>query len=479
MRPIFKIIISILLVFAIIFVVVLLKTNHDKFKITTNKSTKVFEPQLSSLNFPLLISVGDIEKLANVRIKKVIFDKKIQFKDGPDSLLLKITRMGDLDFRMEDNHLNTSVPLKLEIVFEKKITRQKKILLFKEKPITLLLSARFRSSIHLKENMDVSTSTILKEVVWNEEPIVNILGFEFNLKTKINEILEEKSSEIVSKIDQQILNKINVKKPTAKVWDNLQKSIIANKENGLYIRIQPQSLSVHVDKSLNDSIKLNLIVTSKIYARFAADTLLIRKVKFPARIKVMQNGNVKPSTIFLQGLFPLTKLNEIISSKLVGKTFDVKGLNLKIKKIEIRNEKNNIYLKIKHEGDVFGEVVLKGIPKLSKDKKHIFIDNVYFENKLNDQVFDSFTDLLHAQILLLLKENVAFDISKIMNSIPDLARTTIGKSKVAKKADISLHHLEIEKVRIELTKYNIQILVSGHSNFEIALKQTSFKFYKK
>ncbi len=480
MKTFFKVIVSLIALVVISLVVVMIVADHKKLKILENESEKVYEPELTTLNFPLLISMNDIEKLANAKIKKVLVDKRTPLKNGNDTLILKVTRLGDLDFELYNDYFNSSIPLKLEVQYIKKIIGKKNISFFKKEPLTLFISAKFRSAINLQEDMKVKSVTTLTEIKWDEEPNIKVLGIEFNLKEKINELMLEKAPEITANIDAQIGNKIDLRKPTLKIWNNLQKSIKANKhQKDLFLRIQPQTLSVHVDKSLNDSLKLDLLVTSRMFVRFASDTAEIAKVAFPKKIKIIRKTADDISNIQLHFLFPLDRLNQIIKEKLEGKTFDVKGMKVRIKKIQVINGTRNIYVRIKHGGDITGQILVKGMPKLSADKKVLSIENVSFENQLDDEVFNSMTDLLHAQILMLLRENVHFDIGETMGAIPSFARKAIDKSKLAKKADIDLNHLEIEDLRIELTKHNIQLIVSGRSSFEVALKRDVFKILKR
>lgn len=480
MKTFFKVIVSIIALVVTALIVIMLVADHKKLKILENESEKMYEPELTTLNFPLLISMNDIEKLANAKIKPVLVDKRIPMKNGSDTLTLKVTRLGDLNFELNNKFFNSSIPLKLEVQFSKKIIGKKNVQLFKKEPLTLFISAKFRSAIDLQQNMTIKCKTELTEIQWNEEPNIKVLGIQFNLKEKINELMMEKAPEITANIDAQMATKINLKKPMMKIWNNIQKSIPASKDQkDLFLRIQPQGLSVHVDKSLNDSLKLDLGVTSKIYVRFAADTAEIAKVAFPSKIRIARKMKDDMSHLQLHILFPLDRLNQIIREKLQGKTFDVKGLSVRIKKIQVINGTRNIYVRIKHGGDITGQILVKGMPKLSADKQVISVENVSFENQLDDEVFNSMTDLLHAQILSLLKDNVHFDVGSVLGSIPTYARKAIDKSKLAKKADIALNHLEVENLKIELTKRNIQLIVSGQSSFEVALKKESFKILKK
>jgi len=481
MRTTFKIIATLLSLIVVAVVVIMLVVEHKELKFVENTSEKIFQPEVTTMNFPLLISMKDIEQVANAKIKHVLADKRIPLNNGNDTLILKVTRMGKLDFSLDNAYFNSSIPLKLEVQYIKKIIGKKNVQFFKKEPLTLFISAKFRSIINIRENMKLNVRSTLTEIQWNEEPNIKVLGIEFNLKEKINEIMLEKAPGITSRIDQLISAKIDLKKPALKVWNNIQKSIKANKkQKDLYVRIQPQTLGIHVDKTLNDSLKLDLIVTSKVFVRFAEDTAGIALVAFPKKIDVIARSEVEGvSKIYLHCLFPLERLNRILKKELAGKEFQIKGYNVKIRRIRLINGQHNIYLRVKHSGSIKGEILLRGFPRLSEDKKVLAIKNVSFENRLDDEVFNSMADLLHQQILELMRDYMSFDVGGLMDAIPDYARKAISKSKISKKADISLVHLDVDDLHTMLTKDNIQFLISGKSSFEVSLKKESFKILKK
>lgn len=88
----------------VIFLVLLLlvfgfyKCGRNRIHYAENTSTEVFEPQLSRLYFPVYLSINDLQKLANQKLKTVLIDKVQVMANQKDSLDLKAIRTGDLQF---------------------------------------------------------------------------------------------------------------------------------------------------------------------------------------------------------------------------------------------------------------------------------------------------------------------------------------------------------------------------------------------
>jgi len=449
------------------------KPRHLELK--QNQSTTLVEPAITTFNFPLYISVSDLEKLINKKLKILLADKTIPFENGKDSLKVKMYRLGNFSVQLQNEKIISSVPLKLEIQIQKHLIGKKSITFLKKKPFIIQLKVHFSSDFQIDEFLKFHTKTKLTKIEWLEEPELKILGIDFNMKRKIDEIISAKTLEINRKFDNLIYKKINLKKPTLKIWNNLQKAILANKtQKDLFVRIQPQNLAVFVNKNSTDSLKLNLVVTSKVYLRF--DTLLISKVDFPKKIKLL---SVPPSDsmskINIHFLLPLAKLNQILDEKIAGKTIKIKGIKVKIESISVSNGLKYLNLKVKHSGGINGTSYFKGIPVLSKNKKTISIQDIDFENKIETKVFNSLADMFHEEILKLIQKNIQFKVGQMMDSIPTMAKNVIQKSKFSKKAVVNLNHLKINELKIHLTKSNVELLISAESIFEIAVRKESFK----
>lgn len=479
MSKFFKIVLIIIAIVLLSIVGVVLFARHKSLYFKENKSTRLYEPELTTLNFPVLIAISDIQKLANQKIKTVLINKTVPMKNAGDSLILKVTRMGDIRFNLVNQDFYSSIPLKIEIQVIKKLIGKKNIQIFKKDPFTLMITGKFQSKVTLQNDLKINSTTSLKEIVWQEAPNLTIMGMNFNIQKQVDNLLKEKAPEITAKIDDLIRDKINLRKPVLKIWNKLQRGLPANKElKDLYIKIQPQSLSVFVDKSKSDSLKLNMIVTSKVYLRFATDTSSIKRKELPQKIKILRKPNTQMSELSMHFLVPMEKLNEVLKQRLMNQELTLQSMRVKLQEINVINGTKDMFVKIKITGDFDGEILVKGLPVLSDDKKTIYISNIELESKLKDPLFNSFTDLLHEQINDLLKQNVDFNIEELMQSVPDFARKAINKSKMAKKAEITLNHLEVTDLKIYLTKNNVQLLIEGESDFEIAVKKEGFKLKK-
>lgn len=470
----------ILVIVLALLTVAVLSIRRKRLYIKENTSTEMYEPEISTFSFPVYLSVKDIEELINRKIKIQFVNKQLSIEGGKDSVILKIERLKDIQVQLKNGNFYFKVPLKLELVYLKNLGLKKNVAIFKKEPVTVSLIAFFKSDVDLKDNLKLKTKTKLTHIQWLEEPSLTVLGINFDIKKKASSILEEKSPEITKMIDKMIAEKVDLRKPLDRIWGKMQKSLPATKhQENLYVKIQPQTVAVFVNKNFSDSIKLELQVTSKIYVRHGQDTSQIKRTKFPDKIKLLTEENRwEKDKIQIHALLLLSEINKTLNEKLVGKTLDIPGFNIQIAKIRVHNGNKNIVTAIDLKGTLEGTVRVKGIPVLSQDRSRLFISDLDFETKITDRTFNSISDILHAQIRSLLTENLNFDLSGVFSSISDLAQKSIDTTKMAQKADIRIQDLEIEKLKIHLTQNSIQVVIFGASDFEISIKKEGFKFKK-
>lgn len=474
------------LIFSIIAVIIsislifLFTIRKNKIYLIENTSTEVFEPELSTFYFPVYLAIKDLQELINRKVKVNIINKHLPIKDGKDTIILKIERLEDINLKLANGNFNLKVPLKLEVGFLKNVGLTKNMPFFKKKPVTIKLVAHFRSEVFLQDDLSLKTKTKLTDIEWIEQPTVSVLGIKFDIKNKAESVLDENAIKITKMIDDMIQQKVNLKKPVNRIWSKMQKSLPATKhQENLFVKIQPQKVAVYIDKNNSDSLKLDLKVTSKIYVRFGDDTNQVKRTKFPNKIEILTAPN-KPvlDQIQIHALLLLTEINKTLNDKLVGKSLEIPNFNIRIAKIRVYNGIKNVAIQIDLKGALQGSVFVKGRPVLSGDKSKFYVKDLDFESRLQDEVFNSFADLLHEQLRDILNENLKFDLTGIFSSITDLAQRSIDTTKMAKKADFDIQQLIIDKLDIHLTENSIQLIIFGKSNFEISVKKEGLKFKK-
>lgn len=464
-----------------IFIVIGFVVNYKRKVIhwTKNESERAYEPEISVLHFPVDLSVQDIQKLANQKLKVILIDKPQAMKNRKDSLDLKVTRKGDLQFHLKNEKLHAYIPLQVEVAIIKKVGKSS-VRILKNNPIIFEMDIYSESSFELRDDIKIDANTTITDMIWKQEPVVKIAGIDFNIKDLIDKKLTEKLPEITEAIDEVIKTKINLRKTIDRVWTKLQYNKPVSKENNdFYVKIYPQNLAVYVDKSRNDSLRLNLVAESKLYLRHSKDTAHIKTVELPKKITVLKKyEGEKSSRVYLHALLPVDELNGLINQKLSKKDYFIKGLRFTINSIELVTGENCLVGTINVAGSVNGAIKLKGLPAFSAKNGMITIENTEIESKLDETLINVTTDLFTSEILGFLNMYSTINSDDVMEQLPELARNKIQNSKMIKKIDFRLYDLDVRSVDLKLAKDNIQLLIAADADFGIAVKKEGLKLKK-
>lgn len=444
-----------------------------------NTSSEFYEPEVSKLYFPVYLSVDDLQELTNNKLNNVLVDQVQVMDNKKDSIDMKVTRTGDLRFYLEKEQLHASIPLKVDLVIIKKMGASS-LKIFEKHPLTFEMDVQLVSEFNLQTDFHLKLKTSVKNISWKREPTVKIAGIDFNIKELVEKKLLEKTPEIIKNVDNSVRNKVNLHQTIDKLWKKVQLGKPLKKgEKDFFVTIQPHTLAVYVDKTMKDSLRLNLELDSKVYIRHAKDTINIGKTPLPKSVTVLNKpSEITTSKVYLHGLFPLYELNELLNRNLKGKLIEKSGVKIKVKSVKLLNARKSIIGEIQITGDLDGKVIIKGYPSFSKETSKISIKSLEIESNLNDPLISVAADMLVNELLSLLNRNVSVYSTDLTDKAPDFARNKIQQSKLAQKADVTLNELHIQAAEVKLTKDNIQLLVTAETNFEITVKKEGLKLKK-
>lgn len=450
--------------------------NQKKIRYVKNTLKETYEPELSTLYFPVYLSVDDLQKLANQKLRKVLVNKVHAMDNRKDSLDVKIIRTGDLEFHLKDEKIYAFMPLRAEISVIRKVG-EGTMKFFRNNPLTFEAGVYATVLVNLDEKIRIKANSTITEIRWKQEPEVKIAGIRLNVKRMVEKNLEEQLPELTDRLNDIIRDKINLRKTIDRIWTKLQYNKCVDKKDREYVvKIQPWNLSVHVDKTMQDSLRLNLMVKSKLYLRHVSDTAGIKKIPLPEKINVLKKySSENESKIYLHALVPLHILNETLCRALNDKKLNVKGTNVRIKSIDLVTGKDCMVGDIDVYGDVNGRIRIKGLPVFSKEKEVITVEKLELESKLDEELINTAAGLFINEILFVLNQQSTINTGELFKKLPGLARDELQKSKLTQKADVTLRELEINDVQLKLTEHNIQLLIEASPDFEIAVKKEGLK----
>ena len=189
----------------------------------------------SEISVPIKLPLSEIQSVINTKIPLILVQNR-KIKAG---IKLSISRSGTISLDGEDQRLDWSVPLLVDVShpFVGNIAS------FKITPV-------FASELEPKTDYTLKSETTLKKVEWIDPAIIKILGSEIDLSGIVDELILDESDKITKLIDDQ-LSKLDLKKVLSKTWSKISNPIRVNR------KVQPIYLLVDARKVILRNFNLN------------------------------------------------------------------------------------------------------------------------------------------------------------------------------------------------------------------------------
>lgn len=433
----------------------------------------IYTPSTTEFVIPLSIALEDIEKLANTRLKTVLFDGPIPTRKGKDTIFLTIKRTKDIQFSFANNKLNALVSLAAHVKYKLHIAGKKSKMFFDAEPLDFAFDALLETPVVLMPDYGFKPATNIKSIRWKKEPVIKVGAVQINLKEDLEEMVSKNEKFITLKLNEIIDEKITLRKTLAVVWENIQRPIRLSKTGMIfYLRKEPSSLAVWTAPHRGDSINLIVKLEGLVHIVHEKDTILFKKTELPKKLTILKTEPADDTSHFyVHMMIPLAAMEKLGDEKLAAKPIAYEDYSINVKKINIVNGAASTLINIKYDGDASGEFKLKGEPYLDMKTRNFYVNNLEFESNDDDVLVDAADKVLHDVVLEQLQESFTINVGSMIDTLPLLIRRGIDKSKIASKMNIDFSGFEISDVKTYLTAKNIQLMVDGRTYLSLHLKR--------
>lgn len=443
--------------------------------IAPNRDRTFYQPDTTVFAIPISLSVNDIENLANLKLKPVLFDGKLPVRNAKDTLNLKISRAGHIRFNLHNNLLTAIIPLDAEAFYRLRTIGKKSTTFFKGSPLTFSLNIRVETPVVLNNHYGFVPQTKIKSIDWKIPPVIKLGPLQKDISEEAEEALYKKEDQVTAKLDSVIRQKITLREPMQKIWTKLQRPIPLKLDKGrlfLYLYKQPLSTSVWLEPGNTDSLHFMMRLKSLVYILHARDTLRFKTNKLPRQLVVLKQAPTDDTTRFhVQVCLPLREMEKICNERIAQKGIVYAGYKIQPKKVHITNGQKHMLLSLGYKGDFNGEVRLKGTPTMNIKNQMFDVDNLEFETREDNLVIKGAEKFFHTLIRDRIREAVQIDMARVMDTLPLVIQGGIERSKLSSKADVQLQCFEIKKVKTNLTMQYVQFMVSGCAQVKMNLKK--------
>jgi hypothetical protein len=407
----------------------------------------------SEISVPIVLPLSEIQTVINSKIPSDLVKNK-EIKAG---LKLTITRGGRISLDGEDQRLDWSVPLTVDVCH----SFVGSISTFKIKPV-------FSSELTPKDDYSLSSKTTLNKVVWVDPAVVKVLGSEIDLSNIVDDLIKDESGKITKLIDDQLSN-LDLKKVLSKTWTKLSNPILVNR------KIQPVYLLVNArevilrDFSLSDhQLAIDLSVFGTISTVFDSASNVRSQLEYPPL--VLGSDNEPQTKLYLPLRIDFNRINSLLEENVFGIEFTVEENNLRLDSIFLTSIDSFLLISARISGDVNAELEVLGRPQFSPSTRNLSVVGFDFQFKnISESLLEAGDYLFHDEIIEEVLTKLNIPIGSFIDSIPDLIYAGIERGKSGQNIDLNneIDSLSFHQLLVRYDDIQLVLFATGNMGLRV------------
>ncbi len=436
-----------------------------------NAETVAVPRDTSYLSTPLVIPTRIIEEKLNSSIGKYILNDvdfdNLNVEGKKDKLKLKVTRLGNIQVSWKDNVATCSAPLRVrlerQIVGNKVLPMAESISLKSE----FNLQVVFVTTINIDEDWRLQPDTKFRSLKWLSE--AKTLGGLFDLKNAVERKLYLRMPQILANMDNMIRSKIRLDRVMTRIWRNIQKPLIINRNEELvWLKIHPIRFEMGTITTEAGNLKIQGRLTA------LTETLLGHEPAYTidSLLPTLVKRSVLPNEAYAHLLaeIPYKDLNEILDRKLVGKVFKVKFHRVKVVHADVQGCGAKLVLHLTVRGGVAGDIYFQGTPHYEPDSQRIVVHDFDFDVRTAEVLLASADWLLHSAFKDQMKAALSIPLEEKMARIPEALMAGIERGRVGEKLDFIVEEWDFRPQQIWVRPADIAALVIVKARVRVELE---------
>jgi Domain of unknown function (DUF4403) len=304
--------------------------------------------------------------------------------------------------------------------------------------------------------------------MWLSE--VKALGGMINIEKMVEWKMRRQMPDIVLNLDSSIRANVRLDRALGRVWQNIQKPIIINRnKETVWLKVNPIrfEMGTIVTKDENLYIQGRLLATTE---TLVGDTP-VYQINYTLPPLVKRQSLPDNAYIYMRSEIPFSDINEIVSRKLVGKTFTHLGQHIVLNKVEVSSCPPDLVVHLGIQGAVNGDIYFRGTPQYEPDSQRIVINNFDFDVKSKEMLLGGTDWLLHNTFKDQMEKELKIGLTDQLIKIPDRIMKGIEAGRIGKKMDVYIEQWNFKPQQIWVRPNDIAALIIVNARVVVELEQ--------
>lgn len=390
-------------------------------------SSFTYEPKLSTITLPVEMNVSTLEALINKQLTGLIYEDKSLDDNGGDNLMYKAWKKENIKLGFENGKFLYRVPLKLWIKAGWKV-EQFGLSLSDYRELNAEIALKFQTTVTINKDWSITSVTTSDGYEWLSKPTLKIGPVDLPITFIADMIIKYNTSTINSAMDEGIAQSLDLKSTARDAWTEIQKPILLDDEYGLWLRVNPKSISVLPLTGGKGIIKQ----TSSIQGVAECFTgkkppSLINQV-LPEISPLKTTGDVFIANVV--AYIGYRYLDSVSNAMLVGTSYDFGKKKINITAVNVYGSDDKMIIETDVTGSITGKLYFAGIPEYRTSDSSIILQELQFSVQTKNVLLKSATWLANSGIEKMISKNMAYPIGA------DIRETYLLMAESIRKFDL-------------------------------------------
>ncbi len=429
------------------------------------------EQNISNINVPVSIPVSQLQNRINQDLNGVIY-KDDQFKNN---IKMTITKTGTITVTADNNLINFSIPLHINVLGQ-----------YQPCSIcpTLSKGTEFDIVIKTSSTLSISSSWQLQtkttgDYNWGQQkPSLDFGPVTIPLSTVIDLTLKPQLDKLFARLDQEIQNRVSVKKYAQDAWVAAQHPFMLDKTYNTWLFINPIGISATQVQTKAGQINMTIGIKSFI-------STVSGNIPHPVVNNTLPPLNTNDGTdngfnIGLSGEITYNFASQLIQNEVDGRTYNLDNNNysMKVDSIILSGNADYILIRLDLEGQhlkgnhktIKGTVYMQGVPYYDPADMTIKVKNLEYSVKTKNVLIKSANWLLKAGLENEVKKNLVFPLKDKLQETQQMIQKSINNNvRINDNAYFKGNITSIEPESIYLTPMSIVAIVNAKGTITIVV----------
>lgn len=431
-----------------------------------NYSPAVIRPPASVITVSAEARLSDIQRQLNREFSGLVYEDNSFTDNGGDNLMIKAWKQGDIGLAMRDNVIIYRVPVKLWIKAGFKTTRLG-ITLSDYRELSGALAMMFRTSVTLKPDWTVETSTTSTGYEWLEEPVIKVAGFNVPVKFVADQVLKHNLSTLGKSIDKSVKQYLDLKPYMEQVWQQVNKPLMLSEQYKLWMVAEPSGLHATQINAVNGVIKIQAGITSTIEAFAGKKPETGSPVPLPD-LQIVKDADDR-AIVHTSAELTFEELNAVAASYLAGQSFRQGAKRVTIENLNVYGSGRRLVAEIALSGSFKGKVYLSGIPAFNPSDSTLFLKDFDFDVSTRNVLHKSAAWLIQSGFPNLVKKHMVWSLAEDIRVLSGTINTSFREYRLAEGITLNGEVIRMSVDDIVITPDGVKPFLSAEGTLGVSL----------